>query len=328
MNRILVVEDEVRRARYRPDPFRGSSEAILELARQARKVAAAEVPTLLAGETGTGKGALARWLHDHGPRAEEPFVDLNCAALKSELLESELFGHEKGAFTGAVATKRGLLEVADRGTFFLDEIGEMDLAIQPKLLKVLEEQQLRRLGGEHDRHIDVRLIAATHRDPARLVRKGLLRSDLYFRLNTLTLEVPLLRRRWEDVPALAEHFLERLGRKQGRPELAFTPEAMEALIEYRWPGNVRELKNVIERAVLLADGDVLGRGDLRFDGDLGDGLEIDTLEFSLTDLEKRHIERVLASEGGSVTATARRLGIQRNTLYQKLKKYRIERRGR
>ncbi len=319
---------DANRAHHRPDPFRGSSEAIKKLARQAKKVAATDVPTLLTGETGTGKGVLAQWLHDHGPRSEEPFVDLNCAALKPELLESELFGHEKGAFTGAVATKRGLLEVADRGTFFLDEIGEMDLAIQPKLLKALEEQQLRRLGGEHDRRIDVRLIAATHREPIRLVRKRLLRRDLYFRLNTLTLEVPPLRRRWEDVPALAVYFLDRLGRKTGRRGLALTPAAVKALVSYPWPGNVRELKNVIERAVLLADGDVLDRGDFRFDGDLGGGLDVETLELNLEELEKRQIEQVLRDEEGSVAATARRLGIQRNTLYHKLKKHGIERPGR
>ncbi len=320
------VAVDARRGRSRANPFLGTSGAVRWLEQRAGKFAGTERPVLLLGETGTGKGVLARWLHDRGPRAEEPFVDLSCAGLKPELLESELFGHEKGAFTGASSAKPGLVEVADHGTLFLDEVGDMDPAIQPKLLKVLEEQRLRRLGDVRDRPVDVRLVAATQRELRAMVRRQEFRSDLYFRLHTLTLEIPPLRKRWEDIPPLAEHLLEQLGKELSRPGLGLSPSAVKALVSYPWPGNIRELRNVLERAVLLGDGSSLERADIDFDSGLTDAAQEakDTLELNLRELEKRHIERVLEHESGSVSRAAERLGVPRSTLYKKLKKYGIE----
>ncbi len=314
---------EAQRETLKPDPFRGVSSAIHELSKSARKVAAAAGrPVLLVGETGSGKGLLARWLHDHSPRADEPFVELNCAGLKPELLENELFGHQKGAFTGADGTKQGLLEIADHGTLFLDEIADMELGVQAKLLKVLEEQTFRQLGGLSDRRIDVRLVAATQQPLIRLVRAKLFRRDLYFRLNTLTLEIPPLRDRWEDVPHLAAYFLERLGREFGRPDLALSPEAMEALATHRWSGNIRELRNVLERAVLLGEGDTLTPTDLHFDTlRAGGPLSKDTASITLSELERLHIRDVLERQRGSVSRAAKTLGISRSTLYEKIKKF-------
>ena len=316
---------EAQRENTRPDPFRGVSEAVRKLAQRARKVAAAAGrPVLLIGETGSGKGLLARWLHDHSPRADEPFVELNCAGLKPELLENELFGHQKGAFTGADETKQGLLEIADHGTLFLDEIADMELGVQAKLLKVLEEQTFRQLGGVTDRRIDVRLVAASQQPLIRLVRAKLFRRDLYFRLNTLTLEIPPLRDRWEDVPYLAAYFLERLGREVGRSDLELSNDAMEALGHHRWPGNIRELRNVLERAVLLGEANTLTPADLHFESLRAGGAQgKDTASITLSELERLHIRDVLERQRGSVSRAAKTLGISRSTLYQKIKKYSI-----
>ena len=258
-----------RQAREDVDPFFGTSAAIRQLAEQARRMLSTESPILLQGETGTGKGVLAKWLHDHGPRAEEGFVDLNCAGLSQDLLESVLFGYAKGAFTGAVTNKTGLLEVAHRGSVFLDEIGDMEPQVQPKLLKVLEEKRLRRLGDVHDRYIDIQLIAATHHDLGLLVREKKFRGDLYYRISTIPLVVPPLRDRVEDIPRLAQHLLRRLTADLGRGDVGLDADAEQALQAYPWPGNIRELRNVLERALLLSDRQVLGRKDLRFDVTLG-----------------------------------------------------------
>src|SRR5712691_392834 len=246
---------EVRRA---IDPFVGTSPAIRALAEQARKVLFTESPILILGETGTGKGILARWLHANSQRSEEAFVDLNCAGLSRELLETELFGHEKGAFTSATATKQGLFEVAHRGTIFLDEIGDVDLQIQPKLLKVLEEKRFRRVGDVRDRQVDVCLIAATHQNISELVREKGFRDDLYFRISTIPLTFPALRERIEDIPVLAQYLLEKFAADLGRGEVRLGPDCLEALQSYSWPGNIRELRNVIERAVLLSEQKTLG----------------------------------------------------------------------
>lgn len=301
------------------DPFVGTSAAIRELAARAQRVAAAESPVLLLGETGTGKGVLARWLHRSSRRAAAPFVDLNCAGLSHELVETELFGHEKGAFTGAVAAKTGLLSVADRGTVFLDEVGEMDGRIQAKLLKVLEEKRFRRLGEVRDRQVDIRLVAATHCDLALLARERRFRSDLYFRLSTLPLMVPSLRQRVEDIPALARRLLGELGRAHGRAGLALDGNAEAALCRHDWPGNIRELRNVLERALLFGGGSRVRAVDLVFDPrpaqpDRG------ALDLTLADLERSHIRHVLEAEGGRVEPAARRLGIPRSSLYEKIKR--------
>ncbi len=309
-----------------PDPFLGTTAAVAALAAEAQLAVAGDSPVLVQGETGSGKGVLARWLHANGSRSEEAFVDINCAGLSRELLESELFGHAKGAFTGAIADKKGLLEVAHRGTLFLDEIGDMDAALQPKFLKALEEKRFRRLGEVAERRVDVRLVAATNQDLGELVRDKRFRADLYYRINTLVLRVPSLRERSSDIPLLAGALLRRLTQEMGRGELELAADAVEALVAYPWPGNIREMRNVLERGVLAASGKQLQRRHLRFDSGPvaavaggGDGPHL-----TLDQLERRHIERVLDHEKGHVVAAAERLGIPRSTLYQKLKEYGID----
>jgi len=313
--------EQSRENRKSIDPFLGQSPAIRRLAQEASRVAGSESPVLIRGETGTGKGVLAAWLHRHGPRASESLVDLNCAGLSRELLESELFGHERGSFTGAVASKPGLLEIAHRGTVFLDEIGDMDPAIQPRLLKVLEEKRFHRVGEVRERRIDVRLIAATHRDLAALGREGTFRSDLYFRISTLPLTVPALRDRPEDIPELARSLLRKTSAEMGRGDLTLSNEAIDALQAYSWPGNIRELRNVLERASLYSDGNQLRRQDLRFEAvssapaeapEGGDG--------SLEDAERRHIERALRNSSGRMEPAARALKISKSALYAKVKR--------
>jgi len=307
------------------NPFLGSSAAIRKLEEQARRVIGADSPVIIQGETGTGKTVLARWIHAHSRRAEEAFVDLNCAGLSRELLETELFGHEKGAFTGAVANKTGLFEVAHRGTIFLDEIGDLDLQIQPKLLKVLEDKQFRRLGDVRDRKVDVRLLAATHEELAGLVREKKFRSDLYFRISTIPLTVPPLRERAEDIAALAETILQSTIVEMGRPGVTFKGEALEAMRHYTWPGNIREMRNVIERAVLLSGSRELGRRDLLFEtqGEVGTGWPNEG-ELTLEQMERKYIAWMLQQCSGKVVEVAKRLNIPKSTLYQKLKEYGIE----
>jgi len=317
--RTLAV-DVIAQRRGR-DPFAGSSRIIQELADQAHSVLDSHAPILIQGETGTGKGVLASWFHQHGPRAEEAFVDINCAGLSKDLLESELFGHERGAFTGATAPKLGLLDVAHKGSAFLDEIGEIDLLMQPRLLKVLEEKRFRRLGDVRDHVVDIRLIAATNRDLARRSREGLFRADLYYRINTISLVLPSLRQRREDIPQLARQVAHELGH-----DIDFTPDAIAAMQAYSWPGNVRELRNIIERALLTSRTSAwLTPRDLRFEigapevacAEEGEEADLGTLEQA----ERRHIERVLRHEQGSVEKAATRLGVSRSTLYQKLKRH-------
>ena len=313
--------------RQAPDPFFGTSAAIRHLREQASRVASADSAVVIHGETGSGKGVLARWLHGNGARAGEPFVDLNCAGLSKEFLETELFGHEKGAFTSAVTAKPGLLEMAHRGTIFLDEIGDMDAAVQPKLLKVLEEQRFRRLGEVKDRSVDVRLIAASHHDLSALVKTGKFRSDLYFRISTIPLKVPALRERNEDIPLLAEKLLAGLCADLGCPGKILSADAIEALRRYAWPGNVRELRNVLERAMLLHSSDTIRASHLLFERDhlqpatpsryAGTSFES---SLTLEQVERLHIAEALRLEDGNVPNTARRLGIPRSSLYQRLKK--------
>ena len=313
---------KAREQRESVDPFVGTSAAIREVAEQAQKVCGSHVPVLIAGETGAGKGVLAKWLHDHSPRGEEAFVDLNCAGFGRELLETELFGHEVGAFTGAVQRKVGLLEVGQRGSVFLDEIGDMDLQIQPKLLKILEEKRFRRLGDVNERQLDVRLIAASHQDLVELVRQKKFRSDLYFRISTVIIRVPPLRERVEDIPLLARQFLERIAVDLGRMHLTMSDPAMEAITSYSWPGNVRELKNSIERAVLLAPGDTIRPRDLHLEfqaevaADNGHNL-------TLRDVERLHIQKALDAQRGNVARAATVLGVTRSSLYNKLKTFGI-----
>ena len=303
------------------DPFAGNSSTIRELESDALKVAPTDRPVLIQGETGSGKGVLAGWLHRNSRRREESFVDLNCAGLSKEFLESELFGHQKGAFTGAVQDKQGLLDLAHRGTLFLDEIGDIDLQVQPKLLKVLEEKQFRRLGDVKPRFSDVRLIAATHHDLQTLVRGRRFREDLYFRISTIVLRIPPLRDRGEDIPVLAGEILQKVAHEMGR-EARLSESAQRALREHAWPGNLRELKNVLERSLLMSDRTEIRRSDLRFESSTP-AAAADPRDLTLTELESRHIALILKDEGGSVEQAAKRLGITRNTLYYKLRKHRI-----
>jgi DNA-binding NtrC family response regulator len=321
-NRRRALREEASRARENVDPFRGKSAALSALAEQARRVAVSELPVLIHGETGTGKGVLAGWIHRNGPRARECFLDLNCAGLSSEFLESELFGHEKGAFTSAVASKMGLLEVAHRGTIFLDEIGDVPLSVQPKLLKVLEEKRFRRLGDVRERQVDVRLIAASHQDLGRLVRAQKFREDLFFRINTVVLEIPPLRDRIEDVEPLARVFLEAIAAESGRPPLSLSPAGLRKLQTYTWPGNVRELKNVLERAALLAPDNELAPDDFAFQRRRTTEISV-VAPTDLVESEKVLIRRALDSAGGRVARAAEALGISRSSLYQKIRRYGI-----
>lgn len=323
-NHHKQLASKTRQVRQAIDPFIGTSAAIRALADQARKVLGSESPILILGETGTGKGVLARWMHENSPRADEAFVDLNCAGLTRELLETELFGHEKGAFTSATASKQGLFEVAHRGTIFLDEVGDVDLQIQPKLLKVLEEKRFRRVGDVRDRQVDVRLIAATHQDLGQFVRDKKFRDDLYFRISTIPLNFPALRDRVEDIPVVAEYLLSKLSADLGRSEITLDDGCIKALQSYTWPGNVRELRNVIERAVLLSEHKTISLNDLHFDGHAKVGAPFLDSRLTLIELEKQHIERVLQEEQGRVEKAAKRLGIPRSSLYQKLKKHQIQ----
>ena len=273
LNRTLATQrsrqaeqaDRKKESRDVLDPFTGTSAAVRQLEADVQKIVATDRPILIQGETGTGKGILSNWLHRNGRRKQEPFVDLNCAGLSKDFLESELFGHERGAFTGAVQAKQGLFDLAHRGTLFLDEIGDVDLQVQPKLLKVLEDKRFRRLGDVKDRFADVRLIAATHHDLQVLVRNRQFREDLYFRISTIVLRLPALRERPEDIAALADDLLARIGHELGRSGVSLASSAVRALEQYPWPGNIRELKNVLERSLLLSDRKEILRSDLRFE---------------------------------------------------------------
>jgi DNA-binding NtrC family response regulator len=304
------------------DPFAGTSATVRQLESDVEKIVSTDRPILIQGETGTGKGILSNWLHRNGRRKQEPFVDLNCAGLSKDFLESELFGHEKGAFTGAVQAKQGLFDLAHRGTLFLDEIGDVDLQVQPKLLKVLEDKRFRRLGDVKDRFADVRLIAATHHDMNNLVRTRRFREDLYFRISTIVLRLPALRERPEDIEALADDLLARISHELGRSGTSLAAPAVRALQQYSWPGNIRELKNVLERSLLLSERNEIQRGDLRFEHPTSEGAAEDT-RLTLTEVEARHITRVLKEEDGVIDRAAKRLGITRNTLYYKVRKHRI-----
>lgn len=322
-NHQKQLAGRARERRETVDPFLGTSAAIRQVAEQAERVCCSHCPVLIAGETGSGKGVLAKWLHDHSPRSDEPFVDLNCAGFGRELLETELFGHEVGAFTGAVQRKLGLLEVAQRGTVFLDEIGDMDLQIQPKLLKILEEKRFRRLGDTQERQLDVRLIAASHEDLAQLVQQKKFRSDLYFRVNTVILRVPPLRERLEDIPLLAQHFFQRVAVDLGRLHLTLSDHTLETLKVYSWPGNIRELKNVIERAVLLATGETIRPRDLHLEFHGKAPVNGDESLLTFREIQQLHIEKALTAERGNVGRAAARLEMTRSTLYNKMRTFGI-----
>jgi len=305
--------------------FVGSSPAFAAMLDTTKKIAAdGRVPVLIRGESGTGKEHVAQAIHCQSGRADGPWITLNCSALPEGLLESELFGHERGAFTDARQMKRGLLELADGGTLFLDEIGDLSLSLQPKLLRVLETQTFRRLGGQKEISVDVRFVAATHRDLPGMVRLGRFREDLFYRLNVGTIELPALRERVEDIMPLARHFLEQNAKTLGFEVPTLDPAIDPFLRAYRWPGNVRELRNVIERAAILSGGKVLSLAHLprEFVGavpEIAPASPDATGDLRpLADVEAEHIRRVLALCGGNKTRAADLLGISRLTLRNKL----------
>jgi DNA-binding NtrC family response regulator len=296
-----------------------------------KKVAPTRSTVLIRGETGTGKELIARAIHHGSPRAEKPMVKLNCTAIPETLLESELFGHEKGAFTGADRRKPGRFELADGGTIFLDEIGDVSLAVQSKLLRVLQEREFERVGGLETIAVDVRVIAATHRNLEEMIRKGEFREDLYFRLSVFPLEIPPLRKRKEDLPDLARFFLKRHAKDAGRLQLkGFAADALTRLVSYPWPGNVRELENVIERAVILCtESERIDSSDLKF-LDLGPRRQPELTETPSADaplpkalerIERDELVRAMGESNGSKAAAARALGINRSTLYYRLRKH-------
>jgi DNA-binding NtrC family response regulator len=297
----------------------GRSRAMAQLRDLLERAGRSSSNVLLLGESGSGKELAARAIHRGSARRDLPFLALNCAALPHDLLESELFGHERGAFTGATARRHGLLELAHRGTLFLDEVGEMSPAMQAKLLRALDRGEVRRLGGDRVLHVDVRVIAATNKDLARAVAQGQFRHDLYYRLGVVVIEVPPLRQRVEDIPLLVEHF----GRQvvpPGRPPLRLTPAAMTVLLRYSWPGNVRELRNLVERLSVLSDGEVTAT-DVAMHLPAGEVAGEDTGLLALEEIERRHILKVLQRCGGNRTQAARILRVDPKTLYNKLKAY-------
>lgn len=301
------------------DPFVGDSEAIRTLAHQASLVARGTAPVLITGETGSGKGVLAKWIHRNGPCAQYACVDLNCAGLSRELLESELFGHARGAFTGAVAEKKGLLEVADRGTVVLDEIGDLDTAIQPKLLKALEEKVFRRLGEVRERTVSFRLIAATNRDLREGLANGTFREDLYYRVSTFPIEIPPLRSRPEDIGPLAERILADQERERG-VHARLSAGALERLQSYQWPGNIRELRNVLDRATLYCRprGEITAEHLFLEPSRKAAAGPASGVPEPLEEVIRKHIIATLAYERGDVVRAASRLGIPRSTLYQRI----------
>ncbi|MBX3427750.1 MAG: sigma 54-interacting transcriptional regulator [Pirellulales bacterium] len=311
----------------------GGSEVMNRVAQQIGRAAPSRATVLIRGESGVGKELVARAVHFSSPRKKGPFVCLNCAALSETLLESELFGHEKGAFTGATERKIGKFEQANRGTLMLDEIGEMSPTIQAKFLRVLEGHPFERVGGAEQIKVDVRTIAATNRDLEKDVAEGKFRRDLYFRLHVLEIIVPGLRKRPEDIPLLAEYFLRKFNEETGRKLKGFTPRAMEEMLRYRWPGNVREMKNVIERAVVLARGEYVDHDDLvlshlKTAGDTEVGYELGERHVgyepaSLVDVERAHILRTLNATHWNKSKAASILGIERSTLDRKIKRYRL-----
>ncbi len=320
--RCASLEDQCRQIQA---PIIGNSEAISRVFQLINQIGPTDSTVLITGESGTGKELAAAAIHKAGPRADKPYIRLNCAAIPEGLMESELFGHEKGAFTGAHAKKPGKFEMADGGTLLLDEIGELPLPLQAKLLRVLQEGECERVGGTKTISIDVRIICSTVKDLAEEVKKGTFRSDLFYRLQVIPLAIPPLRERKEDIPALVDHFLHEFSVKRGIA-LELSPEAMHCLMDYNYPGNIRELKNIIERASVLAPEPVITRRDLPTDLT---HMEPDTsseplkLSDALAKTEKEYILKALSRTGGNRTAAAKLLGISRKNLWEKMKCYQI-----
>ncbi|MCE5333487.1 MAG: sigma-54 dependent transcriptional regulator [Desulfobacteraceae bacterium] len=305
----------------------GKSPPVLKLIEMIRLVAPSEATVLITGESGTGKGLVARAIHENSPRREKPLIAVNCGAIPETLIESELFGHEKGAFTGADRVRPGRFQAAHGGTLFLDEIGDLPLLMQAKLLRVLQEGEIQRVGSDRSIPVDVRVIAATNRDIRKMATEGGFREDLYYRLNVISVDAPPLREREEDIPALAQHFWTHFARKNRKNVKGITPRAMDMLLKYSWPGNVRELENTMERAIILLQGEYVSEKELPLaiqgpdcacpEDEPFDGAQIGTLE----DMERAMISRIMKEVSGNKSEAARRLGITRRTLKLKLKRF-------
>jgi formate hydrogenlyase transcriptional activator len=332
--RLQPDDQENRRRRF--EPIIGKSRALKAVLEQVERVAPTDSTVLIQGETGTGKELIAHAVHNVSPRCGRPFVKLNCAAIPFDLLESELFGHEKGAFTGAIAQRVGRFELADKGTLFLDEIGDIPLALQPKLLRVLQEQEFERLGSGRTHKVDVRLVAATHRDLAEMIRRNEFRTDLYYRLNVFPISLPPLRERREDIPTLVEHFVEIFSRRMRRDIRHIPPETAAAFSSYSWPGNIRELQNLVERAVILAQDGVLPNPLPTSVVSIAPSPSIGTMSrdpgpavpMALQDSECALVRQTLEATGwriGGPRGAAVQLGLRRTTLIYRIKKLGIER---
>ncbi len=309
----------------------GTSPPMNALRKQIQKLARSQAPVYISGESGSGKELVARLIHEQGPRAERPFVPVNCGAIPSELMESEFFGHKKGSFTGAVEDKQGLFQAANGGTLFLDEVADLPLPMQVKLLRAIQEKAVRAVGGQQEVVVDVRILSATHKDLAAEVAAGRFRQDLYYRLNVIELGVPPLRERREDIPLLAETMLKRLAQQSGLPAARLTPEALDKLKCYRFPGNVRELENMLERAYTLCEDDQIQARDLRLAEATGateageaNLAQIDNLEDYLENIERKLIMQALEETRWNRTAAAQRLGLTFRSMRYRLKKLGID----
>ncbi|MDH5639315.1 MAG: sigma-54 dependent transcriptional regulator [Nitrospinota bacterium] len=329
-NELRRLKDEVSRS-YSLGNIIGKSEKMQELFRMIRKVAASSSTVLVTGESGTGKELVARAIHSHSTRGKMPFLSINCGAMPEQLLESELFGHQKGSFTGAHTDKRGLLEVADGGTFLMDEVGEAPLSVQVKMLRMLQEREFKRVGGIRDVKVDVRMIAATNQDLPELIKKGRFREDLYYRLNIIPISIPPLRERKEDIPLLVSRFIDKFSKEAGKPGMTITGKAMERLENNSWRGNVRELENIIERSVVLCGGlkiteDSLPEEFLEESQDAAhsliqeDGVD---LEGKLFSIEKEYLEESLKKTGGKKKEAAKLLKMSFRSFRYKIKKHGI-----
>lgn len=328
--RLVELEQENQRLmeqqRAPLDGIIATSPQMLETCRQVERIASADISTLILGETGTGKELIARAIHNLSDRASKPFIAINCAAIPESLLESELFGHEKGAFTGASQLKRGKIELAHGGTLFLDEIGDMPAALQAKLLRFLQERVIERVGGHTPLAVDVRVVAATHRHLDSLITAGDFREDLYYRLAEMVVDLPPLRERQGDALALARAFVARFAEQLGRPVKGLSEEATQQIASYHWPGNVREMENRIKRAVLMADGAYLRAADLNLaTSEAGDALPVAlNLREVREQAESQAIRHALQLSNNNIAAASRQLGVTRPTLYSLLEKYRIK----
>ena len=325
----ILLADEVQ-ARYNFEEIIGQSTSLEEALKQVELVAPTDTSVLILGETGTGKEVICRAIHHSSPRNKKPLVKLNVAAIPSGLIESELFGHEKGAFTGAISQKQGRFELAHEGSIFLDEIGDLPLETQPKLLRLLQEQEFERVGGTRTIKVDIRVIAATHRNLEQMVRDGEFREDLFYRLNVFPISLPPLRDRREDIPVLANYFDNRICARFGRPPCGFNKEALDQLLEYRWPGNVRELENIVERAIILCRGEAIGREHVKVESVSAAGAhqEGDIELKPLQEVERDYIVAALRTCEGKVSGkdgAADRLGLKPSTLESRMKKLGISR---